>query len=162
MPPDRCQERRSSTQTVLVLTDGSERARRTAEWWLVFAESSQTAVHRVDVLDWFDSAVVVERDDSGGPVERDRLERSPKNWSSDREAAPDRGRAPTTDVLHGVPHEVILDYVATNAVDRIVTSVCKRACRPRSFVGDTFARVGRTASVPVTALPGRRTARDGD
>ncbi|QLG60256.1 universal stress protein [Halorarum salinum] len=135
----------------IVLPDGGERARRTAEWWLVFAETPPATVHRIDVLDRLDSGVIVERDDGGGPVERDRIERPPKNGSTDRAARRHREGASTIDVLHGAPAEVILDYVAANAVDRVVTSVGDRTCRTRSFVGYTFTRAGRAAGVPVTA-----------
>nr|WP_273741585.1 transposase [Natrinema soli] len=47
-----------------MLTDGSERAGRTAEWWLVFTESREATVHRIDVLDCLDSGVIVQRYDS--------------------------------------------------------------------------------------------------
>lgn len=152
MSSNRCHRSRSSSRTALVLTDGSERARRTAEWWLVFAETPPATVHRIDVLDCLDSGVIVERDDGGGLIEPDRTE-PPKNGSTDRAARRHREGASTIDVLHGAPAEAILDYVAANAVDRVVTCVGDRTCRTRSFVGYTFTRVGRTAGVPVTALP---------
>lgn len=134
-----------------MLTDGSERAGRTAEWWLVFAESREVTVHRIDVLDCLDSGVIVQRYD-GGQVERDGRERSPTSTPTGCAMSGHHVRAAAIGVLHGVPHEAILDHIAANSIDRVVLSACEMTCPTRSFVGRTLVEVSRAVTVPVVII----------
>lgn len=151
MTSRRCQRDQPSSETVLILTDGSERAGRTTEWWLVFAKSREATVHRIDVLDCLDSGVIVQRYD-GGQVERDGRERSPTSTLTGCAVSDHHIRAATIGVLHGVPHEAILDHISANSIDRIVLSVCGMTHPTRSFVGRTFVEVRHPVTVPVVII----------
>ena len=45
--------------TVLVHTDGSNQAKRVAEWGLIFADIARATVHRIDVVDCLDSEMII-------------------------------------------------------------------------------------------------------
>lgn len=136
------------SETVLVLTDGSDTAKRVAEWGLVFVGTSGTTVHRIDVLDCLDSGVIIQTD-TGSLTERERLSQHLQSASPTQTANRHRRHQSTIDALHGVPHEALLDYVATNPIDCIIMSTHERMSPSRSFLGRTFAHVHRAAPVPV-------------
>lgn len=135
--------------TILVLTDGSTQAERVAEWELVFADIASATVHRIDVIECFDSGVIIYRDEGRMQNECGELGRRPTAAATDK---PNRKDEPAIDVLHGVPHEALLDYVAANAIDRIIISVCNRDIFTHSFIGNAFITVSQTATVPVMTI----------
>ena len=140
-------------ETILVLTDGSARADRVAEWGLIFTDASRATVRWIEVVECLDSGVIIQiyedyvRNEHGYP--RQRFE----SISTD-EITQNRKYAPVTDVLHGEPYEALLDYVATNTIDLVIISVCGGTRLHRSFVGSTFARVTQAATIPVVLLGG--------
>jgi nucleotide-binding universal stress UspA family protein len=136
------------SETVLVLTDGSDRAKRVAEWGLVFVGAPGTTVHRIEVLECLDSGVVIQTD-TGGLDKRERLGQRPPSASPAQTANRHLRDESTIDVLHGVPYEALLDYVATTSIDCIIMSTHERTSPDRSFLGRTFAHVHRAAPVPV-------------
>lgn len=142
------------SETVLVLTDGSDKAKRIAEWTLVFGGAPGTTVRRIDVLDCLDSGVIVQTDTDSGLDERERLREHLTSASATHTTNRHWRHESTIDALHGVPHEALLDYVATNPIDCIIMSTHERIHPDRSFLGRTFARVHRTAPVPVITTNG--------
>lgn len=145
-------------ETVLVLTDGSKRAERVAEWGLIFAETTRAAIHRIDVVDCLDSGVIIhqyeERIQDEREHERGQPSRQLMHETIDREETQNREHEPAVDVLHGVPHETILDYTAANAIDVIIIGVGERTRLTQSFIGIAFANVSRAATIPVVTLEG--------
>lgn len=125
--------------TVLVLTDGSTQARRVAEWELVFTDAARAAIHRIDVIDCLDSGMIIHRHTDASTDKTNQI----------------RGHEPEIEVLHGVPHEALLDYVAANAIDLVVIGVCDRTDLSHSFIGNMLATVSQTATVPVMTTRGR-------
>lgn len=141
------------SETILVLTDGSDRADRVAEWGLIFADASWATVRWIEVVECLDSGVIIQdyedcvQNERGDP--RRRFERE-----STGETTQSREHTPATDVLHGEPHEALLDYVAANAIGLCIIGVCERTRLHRSFVGSTLARVNQAATVPVVLIGG--------
>ncbi|WP_227377971.1 universal stress protein [Haladaptatus halobius] len=142
-------------ESILVLTDGSERAKRIAEWELVFSEASEATVHRIDVLDCLDSGVIIRTDDGGGQNEHRQPERSSSRLSPHYPVNRNHGCVSAIDVLHGRPHEAILDYVAANLIDCIVLSTHEQTPPNQSFLEQTFTRIHQEAPVPVINIDER-------
>lgn len=143
-------------ETVLVLTDGSKRAKRVVEWELIFAEVPRSAVRRIDVIDCLDSGVIIHRHDKRTQNEREhkrkQLGRQLTSGTTEHEPTLNREHDPAVDVLHGVPHEALLDYAAANAIDSIVIGVSERTRLDQSFIGTVFVSVSRTATIPVVII----------
>lgn len=135
-------------ESVLVLTDRSDWADRVAKWGLVFTVSSNATVHRIDVVACLDSGVIVHRD------ERDQ-DKACEFRATERHStatADSESNRETIDVLHGVPHKAINEYAAQLAVDRLIICACERSRSQRTFIGDTFTNVARTATIPTTIV----------
>lgn len=148
MQPSNDQQSIPPSETVLVLTDGSDTAKRVAEWGLVFVGAPGTTVHRTDVLECLDSGVIIQTD-TDGLAERERRGQRPPSASPTQTANRHRRHESTIDALHGVPHEALLDYIATTSIDYIIMSTHEQTSPSRSFLGRTFAHVHRAAPVPV-------------
>lgn len=135
---------------VLVLTDGSERAYRMTEWEIIFAEMAGATVHRIDIINCLDSGVVVRKHDSAGQDQFEQTQETPASVPTDCTANQKQENTTTTviDVLHGVPHEAILGYVAANGIDCLII-VCERMCLDRSLLGCTVRNVSDAATVPL-------------
>lgn len=153
MPPSNDQQSISPSETVLVLTDGSDRAKRVAEWGLVFVGTPETTVHWIDVLECLDSGVIIQID-TGSLAERESLGQRPPSASPAQATNRHRRHESTIDALHGVPHEALLDHVATTSIDCIIMSTPEHTSPDRSFLGHTFAHVHRAAPVPVITTNG--------
>lgn len=138
---------------VLVLTDGSTWANRVAEWGLVFADASQATIHRIDVMDCFNSGVIIHRYTAGQDqaCTSQTTGRQPTN-TNDTERGQRRGRESTIDVLHGIPHEAIRDYAVTHAVDLIIICVRERVRSEQTFLGDTLTRVTHRTTIPTMTV----------
>ncbi|WP_248910040.1 universal stress protein [Halocatena marina] len=141
------------SETVLVLTDGSEKAKRVAEWSLVFVGAPETVVLRIDVLECLDSGVIIQTD-TGGLNERARFGDHPPNPASVQTASQHWRHESTVDALHGVPHEALLDYIATNSIDCIVMHTHEQMTPQRSFLGRAFAYIHQAVSIPVITTNG--------
>lgn len=140
-----------SSDTVLVITDGSDQAQRLAEWKLVFGEFRQTTVHQIDVLDCVDSGVIIRTHKN---TKQDRRERqNPPSASTGTDPANRyRGATSGIDVLHGIPHEAVLDYVTAHEIDRIIVSRRGAAECTRSRFGQLCATVSRVGGVPMSII----------
>lgn len=154
MASSRDQQHDPLYETVLVLTDGSGRARRLAEWALVFAGASGNTVHRVDVLDCLDSGVVIQTDGKSVQKEDEHQERTHTRAAPDGMMSQNQGHATAIDVLHGVPSEALLDYLRANAIDFTIMCICDNACLNRTLLGRTFARVSQATIVPMMTITG--------
>lgn len=139
-------------ETVLVLTDGTDRARRLADWTLVFIETPLMTVHHVDVLDCLDSGVIIQTHDDSGQNDSDRSERTPSQSLSHHVTSQNHGHDPTLGVLHGVPSEALLEYLDANAIDLLIMSVRDSAYLDRTLLGNAFTRVSQTATVPTVTI----------
>lgn len=144
------------SETVLVLTDGSDRAARVAEWGLIFADASRVTVRWIEIVECLDSGVIIQcyesrvQNEHGHP--RRRFERASARTHD--VTTPNREHEPATDVLHGEPHKALLDYVAANAIGLCIIGVCERTRLHRSFVGSTLATVDQVATVPTVLIGG--------
>lgn len=146
--------RNEQDETVLVLTDGSKRAERVAEWGLVFTEATSAVIHRIDVIECLDSGVIIHRHDGCVQDGCDQLRRPPTSATTDCLVSWTQRCEPAIDVLHGIPHEAILEYVMMNAIDRIIVSVRDRTHLEQSLLGRAFATVSQAATVPVMTIDG--------
>ncbi len=55
-------------------------------------------------------------------------------------------------IANGIPHEVILDYVAANDVDIVVMATAGRDGTERDILGSVTEKVIRSSPVPVVAV----------
>ncbi|WP_407075694.1 universal stress protein [Natronococcus wangiae] len=133
-----------------MLTDGSERAKRKAEWVTVFA-SPEASIHQIDLLECLDSGVVIRRY-SRIQNDRKRQNRSFRCDSPPRSATRNQERIPVIDVLHGVPREALRDHVEECAIDRIVVIMREIETPSRLFIGHTLIKTSRFATVPVITV----------
>lgn len=154
MSSSRDQQHDPLYETILVLTDGSGRARRLAEWTLVFAGASGTTVHRVDVLDCLDSGVIIQTDVESVQNEDEYQERTHTWPASDGVVSQSQRRASAIDVLHGNPSEALLDYIEGSAIDFTIMCICDSAYLNRTLLGRTFACVSQAATVPIITITG--------
>ena len=141
------------SETILVLTDGSDRADRVAEWGLIFADASRAVVRWIEVVECLDSGVIIQYYEDCVQNKHGYPRRRFASASAD-EITQNREHEPATDVLHGEPHEALLDYVAANAIGLVIIGVCERTRLHQSFVGSTLARVNQAATVPVVLIGG--------
>lgn len=160
MPLSRGQQHTPLSETILVLTDGSDRARRLAEWALVFAGTSETTVHRVDVLDCLDSGVVIRTDDESGQNKCEHSEPTSRRTSPGCMTSQNQEHDIAIDVLHGVPSEALLDYLRAHAVNLLIMCIRDSACLDRTFLGRTFIRVSQAATVPMITIAGTNDPHD--
>ncbi|WP_306055709.1 universal stress protein [Natronococcus wangiae] len=139
-------------QNVLVLTDGTDRANRKVEWEIIFSDFPGTTIHWIEVLDCLDSGVIIRNRTEIAQNDRERQRQSRISVALYWMTVHDQEYTPAIDVLHGVPHEALLDYIETNATGRIVMSVSEPTDLNRSFVGRTFAKVDCVTTVPVEII----------
>ena len=123
MAPTCAHRTKRPLQNVLVLTDGTDRANRRAEWEIIFSDFPGTTVHWVEVLDCLDSGVIIRKRTEIAWNDRERRSQSRISVAPYRMTVHNQEYTPAIDALHGVPHEALLDYVETNAIGRIVMSV---------------------------------------
>lgn len=142
----------STLQNVLMLTDGSDRANRKAEWVIIFSDLPGTTIPWIEVLDCLDSGVIIRKRREIAQNDRERRRQSRISVAPYRMKVQNQEYTPQIDVLHGVPHEALLAYVATNAIDHIVMSIGETTDLNRSFIGHTFAKVERVTTVPVKII----------
>ncbi len=61
MVPANTNQIKRPPQNVLVLTDGTDRANRKAEWEIVFSDFPRTTIHWIEVIDCLDSGVIIRK-----------------------------------------------------------------------------------------------------
>jgi len=135
-------------ENVLIPTDGSEGARRGADYGLDIAEKYGSTVHVLFVVD--------ERFYGETPgLSSDEL--AFEQWETEGEdaieavveRAEERGLETVSDCVRGRPDRAILDYAESHDVDLIVMGLHGRSGVQRPLIGSTTNRVLRGSSVPV-------------
>lgn len=85
----------------------------------------------------------------------DVLEEEGEDIVSDaRERAADRGVAATADVVQGTPHDAIVDYVESRAIDLVVMGTHGRDGLERYVLGSVAESVVNASPVPVLTVRG--------
>lgn len=138
-------------ETVLVPTDGSERAERAARHGLALADRFDATVHVLGVAD-------VER--AAGPfaaggVSEEFADQVESGLESAVESVADLGRSDATlqtGVVRGRPGEAIVEYVQREGVDLVAMGTQGRRGLRRFVTGSTTEHVVRHAHVPVVTV----------
>lgn len=130
---------------VLVATDGSESASRTADHALELAASAGSAVDVLHVIDETNPALA----DPDRPIAELAREGSHDVVEPIRAAARERDLSVATRVTRGVPGTAIHSYASEVDADLIAVGVRGRATSSEQLLGGTTARVLRRADRPV-------------
>lgn len=131
--------------SVLVLTDGSDRALRMAEWELFFTEFRGAHVHHLEVVKCCDSGVVLKQRESCMRNEqnnRDLVSSKVSTFESDQVV--NSG----FEVFYGRPSTAILEYANMHRIDILILAYKEKSSR-QSFLESIFARIERTTSISV-------------
>ena len=133
---------------ILVPTDGSDRSEKALEMAKTVAPTHGAEIHVLNVID--------QRNDSLNgisPPAVDQLEQSRAELVEDAaEEIEDEGLEAEADVVHGVPHEEIEDYVEEHGIDGIIMGSTGKTGMNNLLIGSTAEKVVRVASVPVTVV----------
>ncbi|WP_435196437.1 universal stress protein [Natronomonas sp. EA1] len=139
-------------RTILLPTDGSAPARAALDRALEFAETYDADLHALYVVDAAafghldpDASIIVNGFEAEG---RQVLQET-------AEAAANAGVSCETAVVHGSPHEGILEYADDHDVDLIVMGTHGRRGLDRFLLGSVTERVIRGSSVPVLTVRAR-------
>jgi nucleotide-binding universal stress UspA family protein len=136
-------------ETILVPTDGSAPATAAADHAVALAQALGATVHALYVADLRMTPVSTADDETA----RRLVEESDASPTAPVvERAEDAGVTAVDAVRVGVPHEVILEYVAEHDVDLVVMGTHGRSGVERALLGSVADRVVRTADVPVVTV----------
>ncbi len=140
--------------TVLFPTDGSKGSERAAESAIETAAAHDATLHVLHVVD-----EDVYKAYSGDEYVHDReglesaLEQEGKEAVGDvAEDARGAGVDVVTTVMHGTPHDEVVEHADEIDADLIVMGTKERAGEYRQLLGSVTDRVLRTSSVPVTVV----------
>jgi nucleotide-binding universal stress UspA family protein len=137
--------------TILLPTDGSGPSAAAREHAIGLAAVYDATLHSVYVID--DDALRAARIDSDVVVAG--FEEEGERLVGDVAAATaEAGVDCETAVLHGHPHEAIVDYVADNGIDLVVMGTHGRHGVQRFLLGSVTERVVRNSPVPVLTVHG--------
>ena len=128
---------------VLIATDGSEGAGAAADYAFELAERYGARLHAVCVVNPYDCATVVEREE--------REERARETVDGLAERAGDAGIEATAEVRIGFPHEELVGY-ATERADLVVMGTHGRSGVQRFLLGSVAEKVVRLSPVPVLTV----------
>ena len=136
---------------VLVPTDGSKAARRTAEQAVEIARGSGGRVHALYVMDMGDADFVAAPSDIAET--RERLERKGSEFvEAVAELAAAASVECVTEVRTGIPEEEILEYADETGVDLVVMGKRGRSDPDKPLLGSTTERVIARSDVPVRSV----------
>ena len=133
---------------ILVPTDGSDGATAALEHALDVAAADGARVHVLFVVDTTGDGLRSDDDEVLEVFEA----RGAEIVTAAAERANDRGVSVVDVVERGDPHETILTYAETAAVDLITMGTHGRRGLKRLFLGSVTERVVRTATVPVLTV----------
>jgi nucleotide-binding universal stress UspA family protein len=141
---------------ILLPTDGNPPSEAARDHAIGLAAAYDATLHAVYVID--DDALRAARIDSdtvlaGFEAEGERL------VDDVEAAAAEAGVASETAVLHGRPHEAIVDYAGDHDVDLIVMGTHGRHGVSRILLGSVTERVVRRSPTPVLTVRGEETDR---
>jgi nucleotide-binding universal stress UspA family protein len=142
---------------ILLPTDGSAPSDAAREHAVSIAAAYDATLHAIYVID--DQALRAARIDSDTIVAGFEAEGESLVGDVAR-AASEADVACETAVLHGHPHEVIVDYAAEHGVDLVVMGTHGRHGVQRLLLGSVTQRVVRRSPVPVLTVRGEK--RDAD
>jgi len=133
---------------ILVPTDGSAGASVALEEALGMAERFDATVHSLYVVD-----VTASGGETGAAELLDSFQEIGENTTrAALDRAENAGVDATADVVHGTPHQTILEYVDDNDIDLIVMGTHGRTGLERYLLGSVTEKVVRTADVPVLTV----------
>lgn len=133
---------------VLVPTDGSEAAMAALPHTLAFASRYDATLHALSVVDVRGYGVGESMPGFVGDLD----EEHEAAVAAIAEWAPD-GHSVVTEIRRGVPHVEICSYVDDRDVDLVTMGTHGRSGLERLVLGSVTARVVRSSSAPVLAVP---------
>lgn len=138
-------------QTVLILTDGSDRSTAAARRGFDLAVALDCTVH---VLSVADSSIATGAGYGGdSPSIRKRLrQKATERATSLRDEASERGIEATAVTREGIPAKEIVTYADDSGIDAILLGTVGRGGVARTVMGSVADKVVRTASVPVITI----------
>lgn len=136
---------------ILLPTDGSEAARTAVELGFELAETHDSTVHGLFVVE--DQRPVARLDETIASGSVDILAQLQEEGGQIVEAvvaeSHDRDIAVQSTVQHGNPSDEIIDYAADNDIDLIVMGSHGRTGVKRALLGSVTENVARHADIPV-------------
>lgn len=151
-----------TVQTLLIPTDGSDRATAAARRGFDLAAALDTSIH---VLSVADSSIATGAGYSGDSSSiRERLRGTATTRAASlRDVAAERGLEATAATREGIPADEIVTYADEQDIDAIYLGTAGRGGVARTVIGSVADKVVRTASVPViTVTPAAARAETGD
>lgn len=143
---------------ILIPTDGSPEVASAVTRGLDLARATDATVHVLHVVD-----TRSEPPDLGDEARAELRGRGATQGrqaaNAIREQAADLGVETRSEILEGVPHRAILEYVREHDIDLVVMGTHGRTGPERARLGSTTERVVRLADVPVMAV---RRSEDGE
>jgi nucleotide-binding universal stress UspA family protein len=136
---------------ILFPTDGSAPSEAARDHAIDLASTYDATLHAIYVVD--DQALRAARIDSDVVVEGFEEEGRRLVDEVANTAAESTVRCETA-VVHGRPHEVIVDYAEQHGVDLVVMGTHGRHGVQRFLLGSVTERVVRTSSIPVLTVRG--------
>jgi nucleotide-binding universal stress UspA family protein len=138
-------------ERILVPTDGSWGSQEAVSKAVELAADYDATVHALSVVD---ESVYSAYSGDEYVHEHEGLEEGLEEVAADAveavvEEAAERDVAVQTSVVHGTPHEVILDSAEEAGADLIVMGTKRRSDEYRQFVGSVTKRVADATTVPV-------------
>ncbi|QKQ98642.1 universal stress protein [Candidatus Nanohaloarchaea archaeon] len=133
---------------ILVPTDGSDRSEKALEMAETVAETHSAELHIVNVIDQRNDNLNGMAPSAVNQLEKARIEMV----EDQQEEAEEEGLDVKADVVHGVPHEEIADYVEEHDIDGIIIGSTGNTGIDNLLLGSTADKVLRTTDVPVTVV----------
>jgi nucleotide-binding universal stress UspA family protein len=133
---------------VVIATDGSDVAERAAERGIEIAEAYDSEVYVAYVID----TMTYNLEDSPRSIIGLLKEGGQNAAGAIAAEGRDRGLSVGTDVLRGVPHDEIIEYVDEVSGDIVVLGTRGRGGAAGDLIGSTTARVLRRTSHPILTV----------
>lgn len=136
---------------ILVSTDGSWGSRNAVSKAVELAGDYDATLHALSVVD---EAVYGAYSGDEYVHEHEGLEEGLEEVAEDAvrrvaDLAAERGVPVETTVVHGTPHEAIVDYADQTGADLVVMGTKQRSDEYRQFVGSVTKRVADRSTVPI-------------
>ncbi|MDS0282710.1 universal stress protein [Haloarcula onubensis] len=137
-------------EQILVPTDGSEAAGRAVDLALDIAETYDSGLHTVYVVDI--GSLAADEDSDGWLIERALEADGERAITEVRERAVGADIPVESGIRYGRPYKTILQYVDDNDIDLVVLGTHGRRGLDHYLLGSVTERVVRTAPVPVLTV----------
>jgi len=137
--------------SILVPTDGSDKAQKAIDHAIGLAETLDATVHALYVIDIPGAPRTVYVRDDEEEIREAGREYGETVTGELAEQAASAGIDCVTAIKSGTPHEEIADYAEDENIDLIVIGTGYRG-KIGSLLGSTAERVVRTSKVPVTTI----------